>query len=301
MLNQTNLEKISLSNYNREISTTRPLSPEQVAQYHKNGFVIISSFFDIEEIKPLQQAFEKAPDIISENETHFLDSQGYSNQIAHWAELGDSLLGCIPRLARIVDGVEVLFGGQECYHWYSKIVKKRPYSQGSIEWHQDYGSWYYDTFLFPDIVNVFLAVNEHSIENGCVKVIKKSHLVNRIDHLVRGEAIMADPIRIEKILQKLDCFNVEMKPGDVMFLHCNTIHCSNQNNTHNPRINLISTYSAAANEPVVPPTECHRYKPIEKLPDSWLLEGKYNSVFDSQEFLDPEIRETTIRGRKESN
>ncbi|NEP05401.1 MAG: phytanoyl-CoA dioxygenase family protein, partial [Okeania sp. SIO4D6] len=211
MTNQTKLEKTSLSNYNRDISTTRPLSSEQVARYHENGFVVIPNFFEIEEIKPLQQAFEKDPDIISENETHFFDSQGYSNQIAHWGKLGDSLLGCIPRLARIVDGVEVLLGGQECYHWYSKIVKKKPHSQGSIEWHQDYGSWYYDTFLFPDIVNIFLAVNEHSIKNGCVKVIKKSHLVNRIDHSIRGEAITADPIRIEQILQKLECFNVEMK------------------------------------------------------------------------------------------
>ncbi|NEP07801.1 MAG: hypothetical protein F6K34_25240, partial [Okeania sp. SIO4D6] len=65
--------------------------------------------------------------------------------------------------------------------------------------------------------------------------------------------------------------------------------------------NLISTYSAAYNEPVAPPTEYHRYKPIEKLPDSWLLDGKYNSVFDTQEFLEPEIREMTIQGRKESN
>ena len=80
MLNQTKFKEIYLSNYNREISTTRPLSPEQVARYHENGFVVIPSFFEIEEIKPLQQAFEKDPDIISENETHFLDSQGYRDR-----------------------------------------------------------------------------------------------------------------------------------------------------------------------------------------------------------------------------
>ncbi|NEO82405.1 phytanoyl-CoA dioxygenase family protein [Moorena sp. SIO4G3] len=300
MCNQTKVEKKYLSNYNREIGTTRPLSPEQVDRYHENGFVIIPSFFEIEEIKPLQEAFEKDPDIRG-NETHFLDSQGYSNQIAHWAELGDSLLGCIPRLARIIDGVEVLLGGQECYHWYSKIVKKRPHSKGSIEWHQDYGSWYYDTFLFSDMLSVFFAVNEHSIKNGCVKVIKKSHLVNRIDHIVRGEALVADPIRIKQILQKLEVFNVEMKPGDVMFIHSNTIHSSNPNNTDNSRINLVCTYSAVSNEPIDPQAGYHRYKPLEKLPDSWILDGKYNSVFDNQEFLYPEIREITIRGRKKSD
>ncbi|MBO1351999.1 MAG: phytanoyl-CoA dioxygenase family protein [Hormoscilla sp. GUM202] len=277
----------TLSKLNSEVRTSRPLSSEQVAKYHEDGFIIVPGFFDLEEIEPVQKACEEDP-TIKGAETNFADSKGHSNQLAYWTELGNSWLGVIPRLARMIDAVELLLGGKECYHWHSKVVNKKPNSPGFIEWHQGYGSWYYDTCLFPDFVSAFIAVDENTRENGCVKIVKKSHLLGRIDHVLLGEAFNADPVRMEKILEKLEIFHAEMKPGDTILMHANTIHCSGANLTNRSRTNIVCHYNSASNEPVdLKNQEHHQYKPLKKLPDSWVLDGKYNSVFDTQEFVQP--------------
>ncbi|MDJ0515480.1 MAG: phytanoyl-CoA dioxygenase family protein [Trichodesmium sp. MO_231.B1] len=274
-----------LSSVSSEIRTTRPLSQEQVAQYHEDGFVIIPKFFDVEEIEPVRKACEEDP-TIKGSESNFVDSKGHSNQLAYWTELGNSLLGVIPRLARMVDSVELLLGGKECYHWHSKVVKKRAYSKGFIEWHSGYGSWYYDSCLFPDFVSVFIAVDANTRENACVQIVKKSHLMGRIDHALLGEAFNADPIRMKEILEKLEVVHAETKPGDTILMHANTIHASGENLTDRSRTNLVCHYNSASNEPVdLKNQEHHQYKPLKKLPDSWILDGKYNSVFDTQEFV----------------
>jgi hypothetical protein len=194
------------------------------------------------------------------------------------------MLGVVPRMARVVDAAEALLG-QECYHWHSKIVRKRPQTNSVVGFHQDYWFWYHDGCLFPDILTCTIAVDQHTKENGCLQVVKKSHLMGRIDQVKRGNDYCTDPQRVEKILARLEMVHCEMEMGDALFLHGNALHWSDANVSEQPRTILHCTYNAIANAPFsVEGQEHHQYRPLQKLPDSILKEGSYDSVFANHEF-----------------
>ena len=69
---------------------------------------------------------------------------------------------------------EQILGG-EVYHYHSKMILKDAKVGGAWTWHQDYGYWYQNGVLFPDLISVFIAVDPCTKENGCLQVIEGSH------------------------------------------------------------------------------------------------------------------------------
>ena len=54
-------------------------------------------------------------------------------------------------------------------------MQKEPKVGGAWEWHQDYGYWYKNQFMFPDeLISVMVALTEANKGNGCLQVIKKA-------------------------------------------------------------------------------------------------------------------------------
>jgi ectoine hydroxylase-related dioxygenase (phytanoyl-CoA dioxygenase family) len=279
----------------QKIVTTRPLSSAQISEYHAEGFVIVPGFFDPEELESLKLACEEDPEIRGA-QTSVMDDQGRVFKVASWSDLSDTMLGVIPRMARVVDASEALLG-QECYHWHSKIVRKQPHTESVVGFHQDYWFWYNDGCLFPDILTCTIAVDKHTKNNGCLQVVKKSHLMGRIDQFKCGNDYCTDPSRVEKILERLEMVHCEMEMGDVLFLHGNTLHWSDVNHSDMPRTILHCTYNAVSNAPFrVDGQEHHIYKPLYKLPDSVLKDGKYDSVFEKHKFHNKETDENRGTG-----
>ena len=77
---------------------------------------------------------------------------------------GLNAYGAVARSARMVDNVERLLK-DECYHYHQKIIIKKPKIGGSFEWHQDYGYWYDNGILTPNLLTVFIAVDECTLGN----------------------------------------------------------------------------------------------------------------------------------------
>ncbi len=119
----------------KPVITSRPLSPEQINQYHQEGFIIIPKFFEPEEIAPLQKLLAEDPELQGSWTQRNTNKQGDNFKVSVWTELGNTLLGVIPRIARMVDAAEALLK-EKCYHWHSKIVKVQPGNSG-LAWHQD--------------------------------------------------------------------------------------------------------------------------------------------------------------------
>lgn len=64
---------------------------------------------------------------------------------------------------------------------------KEPRVGGAWEWHQDYGYWYKNGFLYPeDMISVMVALTDATIENGCLQVLKGTHKMQRIEHHFAG-------------------------------------------------------------------------------------------------------------------
>ncbi|MGH9326657.1 MAG: phytanoyl-CoA dioxygenase family protein [Terriglobia bacterium] len=237
---------------------------KQIEEFQHNGYLMVRSLFDREEMDSLRQS-SRRDKALKEKSYSRTDSQGASVTLALWNEAGDDIYGLVGRSERIVDRVEQLLGS-EVYHWHSKMIEKEPYTGGAWEWHQDYGYWYYDGCLFPELMSVMIAVDPATQENGCLQVLKGSHRIGRIDHGKTGDQKGADLERVEAAQKTLELVPCEMQPGDALFFHCNLLHRSDQNRSSHPRWALICCYNAVHNSPYKE-SRHPTYSPLEKVPD----------------------------------
>lgn len=264
------------------------LTDAQLSDYNTHGYVVVRGLFAPEEIEPFRQACEADPALYN-TQSELEHGDGTSIKISYWNELGDSLLGVMPRVSRLVNSVETIMD-EQCYHWHSKVVLKKP-GEGRVPWHQGFGAWYQDGCLSPKLVSCGIALTDHTRENGCLQIIKGSHHLGRVDHglLPGSNSIWADAERMKAILNRLEVVYCELQRGDAVFLHANSLHGSDINQTDKIRTFLFSTYNAASNEPYDLTNQMHHcYVPLEKLPDSVLLNRQYDGVFETQKFFDVE-------------
>ena len=237
----------------------------QRAAYERDGFVIIRSLFDQVEIGLLRDAIETDPQL-RESLYDRQDVSGKATRMATWNHPGDSVYGLAARTHRVVDTMEDMLGG-EVYHYHSKLTAKEPRVGGAWEWHQDYGYWYHNGCIFPYMASVMVALDKTTRENGCLQVLRGSHVAGRVDHgVLPGEQVGADPRRVEQMLKTMELVYAELEPGDGLFFHANLMHRSDQNSSDQRRWTVLFCYNAARNNPYL---EHHhpQYTPLDKVSD----------------------------------
>jgi hypothetical protein len=85
------------------------LTPEQLATYERDGFVMVRGLFDHEEAQLLREAMETDPQVRT-NLYNRNDAQGLATKMVRWNHPGDSVFGLAARSHRIVDAMEQLLG-----------------------------------------------------------------------------------------------------------------------------------------------------------------------------------------------
>ena len=221
---------------------------QQRLDYERDGFVVIRSLFDAEETALLRAAIETDPQL-RESLYDRHDASGKATRMATWNHPGDSVYGLAARTHRVVDTMEDMLGG-EVYHYHSKLTAKEPKVGGAWEWHQDYGYWYHNGCVFPFMASVMVALDQTTRENGCLQVLRGSHLAGRVDHgVLPGEQVGADPRRVDEMLKSLELVYAELDPGDGLFFHANVMHRSDQNRSDHRRWTVLFCYNAARNNP----------------------------------------------------
>lgn len=266
-----------------KVSSTRPLTQDELSFYHENGYVIVRGLFDTEEMELVRSVCQSDPNIERALKL-VIDDQGKKWGAAVWGGLNDSLVSVVTRTARMVEIAEAIIDQKPCYFMFSKIVQKPAHDDSTVYWHQGFPAWYSDGCTFPDMfASCSIAVNKNTKDNGCLQVIAKSHRLGRIDHVAEGNAdkVRCEPRRITQALEHLEVVNCEMEPGDVVFFHGNTIHGSAENKTDDVRILMHCHYNAMANRPYEDNPDAHPCVPLTKLPDSAIKDGLYTSGFES--------------------
>ena len=271
------------------------LTEKQISDFHEDGYLIIPGLFDSQEADILRKAAH-ADSSFGDNAYDLEDGEGRKAQLVLWNKAGEDLWGSIARSERIVNAMEQLFD-DEVYHYHSKMSIKKPRTGGAWSWHQDYGYWYQNGCLLPDMGSAFIAVDPNTRANGCLQVLKGSHKMGRVEHGRYGDQTGADPERVEAAEKVMERVYVELDPGDTLFFHSNTLHRSDQNTSDDPRWSLICCYNTKHNNPY---KESHHpfYEPIEKLPDSAIKEMGGKFFEEKTEFWDPSVDETTGAGEK---
>jgi ectoine hydroxylase len=250
------------------------LTAADKARFWDDGILVKRRYFDDEEIGFVRRALVEdatlRDSIIDRRQAFGADDDQWrsNDQIVQimWNQSGDDLFGAISRGTRLVDGAELLLGG-EVYNYSHCLNMKPPGAGGSFRWHQDFGYWYENGNLFPYMLNAIIAVDPTRRDNGCIQVLRGSHRLGRVTHLTDRGQSFADPERVEWAKSRLETVFVELDPGDVMFQHCNILHCSEPNTSDGPRTIMLFGYNLARNDPFRA-HHLNSYSPLEKLPDT---------------------------------
>jgi phytanoyl-CoA hydroxylase len=261
------------------------LTQKQIQNYHSDGFIIVREMFSPAEAEALYKIAISDQEI-NKHSYDLNDSTGKKTKLALWFTPGDDTYGLLTRTEKVVSAVNQLLDGDSAVcHFHSKLMQKEPQVGGAWEWHQDYGYWYKNGFLYPDqMLSVMLALTEATIENGCLQVIPGSHKLGRVEHAFSGEQNGADMRFVDESLKNSDLVYVTLKPGDVLFFHSNLLHRSNSNNSDFARWSLISAYNRSANIPFNEKSSAC-ITPIDIVPDSAPWQSAPTGKAASADFL----------------
>ena len=265
----------------------RQLSTEQIQSYHRDGYLHLPGWFDSSELQPIVDLLAQDPTAggrISHvhdgvEETRGEDANGYRLDYMGWFKEGDDWLGTCTRLQCIVEGAASLIG-ESVYHYHSKLVKKPKVGSGSLVWHQDYGGWYQDGCLMPDMLTCVVALTDATDASGCLRFLKGSHKIGRVDR-IRDDHAYANihPRRLESMLETFEEVPAQMHAGDAMFFHGNLVHSSGPNSADYDRWLLELSYNGISNAPVFEGQGHHAVKPMQVAPDDALRTGQFEGVF----------------------
>jgi phytanoyl-CoA hydroxylase len=262
------------------------LTSEQVAAYHRDGFLIVPNFLSSAETDKLARV--AISDAAMDRHAFDLnDRTGKKTRLTLWYQPGDDAYGLLTRSRRMVASADALMEGRSAVcHFHSKLMQKEPRVGGAWEWHQDYGYWYKNEFLFPDqMLSVMIAITAATKENGCLQVIGGSHKMGRIEHGFTGEQVGASQHFVDLVLKTLPLVYVELAAGDALFFHSNLLHRSAANLSDTARWSLISCYNRQTNTGYNEPNGSHQVA-VSTVDDLALLESATGGLQETAGFLE---------------
>jgi ectoine hydroxylase-related dioxygenase (phytanoyl-CoA dioxygenase family) len=274
---------------------SKPLSAGQIADYNRDGYLFVRNFCSKAEIDKLYKtALED--DAMRKNALDLNDQSGKKTRLSLWFTPGNDVFGYLTRSEKMVNSVaQLLDNDSPVCHFHSKLMQKEPKVGGAWEWHQDYGYWYKNQFMFPDqLISVMVALTPANKENGCLQVIKGSHKIGRVNHGFSGEQVGADMTMVDNALKTMELLYCDLQPGDALFFHSNLLHRSEANLSDHPRWSIISCYSSQSNL-AYNETSTSWHTPVSIVPDEAILNWDADSL-SNNDFLkkenDPALKET---------
>jgi ectoine hydroxylase-related dioxygenase (phytanoyl-CoA dioxygenase family) len=273
----------------------KALTAQQISDYNHDGYLIVKNFCNAEEIDRLYSTALN-DDAMRQNALDLNDQNGKKTRLSLWFTPRNDVFGYLTRSERMITPVGQLLGEDSpVCHFHSKLMQKEPKVGGAWEWHQDYGYWYKNQFMFPDqLMSVMVALTPANKENGCLQVIKGSHKLGRVNHGFSGEQVGADMGMVNNALQTMELIYCDLEAGDALFFHSNLLHRSEANLSDHPRWSVISCYSLQSNL-AYNETSTSWKTPVDVVPDEAILNWDAGSL-SNNDFLakenDPALKET---------
>lgn len=136
----------------------------------------------------------------------------------------DDLFATVPKKSAIVDVVEDLIGPN--IKLYTDQLMMKPRFNGTVtDWHQDSVAWPH--FAPQEHVSCWLALDDATVDNGCMTVVPGSHHWGPIARQYQ-DAFLSNPLVSEPV-------PVEIKAGYCMFHHGLNFHRTGANTTASRR------------------------------------------------------------------
>jgi ectoine hydroxylase-related dioxygenase (phytanoyl-CoA dioxygenase family) len=246
----------------RLVAETSEFLQVDLAHYWREGYTIVRGFFRHDEIAELAAALDQ---LYAEGVSHgrcFRHGNLFYNvarasgggeplvRMVQWPSYHQPVLNRVRLDSRYAQLLEPLIGGNlkqiiNQVHW------KAPGSLGDFAWHQDSrfrrpASAYRN--LATAYVQTGLAVDPHTPESGCMRIIPRSHLRGDLamdsSKLAMGTAMSDDALEAVG-LSAADAVDLLLEPGDLALWSPYLVHGSGKNVSNHRRRLYINGYVRA--------------------------------------------------------
>ncbi|MSS70462.1 MAG: phytanoyl-CoA dioxygenase family protein [Candidatus Latescibacteria bacterium] len=217
------------------------MTPEQIAFYRENGYLLAEGVFTREEAALLRQETHDLARRLLETQATGVKGEGWKSG-AKVTDLPRELLHChnvqfhsavLSRLIvdpRLTDRVADLIGPNVQLH-HTKMFIKPPERGAPFPMHQDYP-------YFPHERHTMMAATIHfddaPVEKGCVRVVPGSYRQGPLEHINDGGHHL--PVERFPVAEATPC---PARAGDVLLFSYLTIHGSGLNTSQEARTTLL--------------------------------------------------------------
>lgn len=235
--------------------------------YEVDGYFVRKGFLLPDEVENFRESSRRQLEEESRGDSVMRkgDKSGKATLLKLWNHAGNDKYGMLARDERMVRLSEALIG-DEIYLYSHKMTMKQPREGGAWEWHQDFGYWYNNGCLSPEMLSIYVSLDPANRENGCLQVLKGSHILGRLNHVREDGQTNVESGYLEAAVERFDHVYVEMEPGDALVFHCNLLHRSDANNSDTYRWGYICSYNAVHNAPFMKARDYGHYEKLEPVP-----------------------------------
>lgn len=231
-------------------------------RFKRDGYAIVRNVVDKETVKEARDhidwILDHNPAINPQNPTDF----GPASKMPFQANLVSD--------DRLVNLAEQVFGNN-VVHLQSAYFTKTP-SEGpsKTKWHQD-GAYWTNHIRPVKVFSVWVALDEVTVENGCLKFIPGSHKNGYVSHDISGVVDKGAGDTPEVDLESVgyseeDAVDIELSPGDVSIHRPSLLHASYPNTSNRWRRACAIRYTSTDVQMLRPGKEGQR--------ESFLLRGE---------------------------
>lgn len=231
--------------FSTEVSSATRLTPEQLANYQRDGFVVGPPLLNAAQISALKAELTELT--IPQHSGHELWYEYNSNEatdpdtvlfhaLGAW-RLRPAFHDSLWNAAFTVPASQLLDGSVR--FWHDQLFCKPALHGGVVAWHQDYSYW---TRTSPVAhLTCWIGLDDATVDNGCLHYVPGSHEWD----LLPVTGLAGDMTAIREVLtaDQWERFNepvaVELKAGECVFHHPLTIHGSFANTTQRPRRAMV--------------------------------------------------------------
>lgn len=215
------------------------LSDQQITSYQDNGCLVVNEFLGASERNSLLEAINMAvatmgrQKIAGSNARDFAEKDGFYDKVFLqrlnlWKI--SPLIREIFASAQLGRMICALSGEKAMRIWHDQTLQKMPWANATA-WHLDNPYW---SFHSRHAITIWIALDDATIQNGCMHYLPGSHKLARYDNTDLDEN-MSGLFDVYPEFSDIEPLIGEMKAGDAGFHNGLTAHAAGANMTPYPR------------------------------------------------------------------
>jgi phytanoyl-CoA hydroxylase len=214
------------------------VQPYQIEQMDTLGFTVFDRVFAadvLDEVTTSILAFEEAHQkaLVAAGGTSGISRAEEITFTDHLAEQSPVLEAFVKR-EEFVEICKALIGDNVCLYWNQSVFKK-PEGERIFPWHQDDA---YTPVTPAPYLTLWVALNDATLENGCVSVLPGSHKGGLRPHVQSPIGLVGYPADAE-----YQGIPVPVSAGSVVAFWSLTLHKSGANRSKGPRNAYVVQYA----------------------------------------------------------